>query len=62
MKRLTARQLAKIDDKIEAHAAELLKKYTPEQTAMIIWNKYGYLSGTKNGKVTISGSRKIVVG
>jgi hypothetical protein len=61
IKQLTAQQHAKLEKKITEHAQTLLAKYTAEQVAQIIWNRYGYLSGTKNGAVEIQGRSRYSV-
>jgi len=57
LKQWTAKQHEAHENKIIAQANIWLQKYSAEQTAMNIWNKYGYMSGTKNGKVFFKGHK-----
>lgn len=54
-KRMTAKQLENHEQKIIAQSNLWLEKYTPEQVSSFIWNKYGYLTESKNGIVYFSG-------
>ena len=53
IKKLTKVQLAKIDANIISFAKTMTEKFGAEKASMMVWNKYGYRSGTKNGKVTV---------
>lgn len=55
IKQMTAKQLEKHEQKIIAQSTIWLQKYTPEQVSLIIWNKFGYLTESKNGIVYIQG-------
>lgn len=60
IKQWTPKQHAKHESNIIAQANIWLQKYNPEQVAMIIWNKYGYLSEAKNGVVWFKGCQGMV--
>ena len=60
IKQITAKQSEKLEAKIIAQAKVWLEKYPPEKVAMFVWNKYGYLAGTRNGKVTFKGRQGTV--
>lgn len=60
IKQWTPKQHEKHESKMIEQANIWLQKYTAEQVAMIIWNKYGYLSDAKNGKVSFKGHKGTV--
>jgi len=60
MKKLTAKQLEKHEQKIIVQAKVWLQKYSPEQVSALIWNRFGYLTGVKNGVVYFQGHNGIL--
>jgi len=62
LKQFTAKQHDKLEAEIIQYGTRLLEKFPAEKVAQCIWNKYGYMTGTKEGKVIVKGRNKIVIG
>jgi hypothetical protein len=45
-----------------SYGASRLDKWTPEQVARAIWNKFGYLTEVKPGRIVVAGAGEIPIG
>jgi hypothetical protein len=52
-RRLTQKEIDRIERKIAARAATLRQSYSPEKVAEFVWNRYGYPTQVINGQVQI---------